>query len=287
MRALSFFVLLISVALSPARGETPVAEFPFEYREGLLWVQVRVRDRQEPLHFLLDSGAEVSVINLDTAKRLGLSLAPKVRVRGVHTSMTGYWPQPLSASANNVVLPSRLLALDLSKLSRACERSVDGLIGADFFRDRIVQIDFSAQKVRLLNSNEVRLSSASLPLEVRSCGMRVEASINGGKRQWLRLDTGCATPLQWVASMVRPEKCSGKVAIGLAKLNIPQKRTKVSLGGHTFPDVPTGIHQTAIFPGEAGLLGNGLLARFSVVTIDAKSGHLILDGLTSATAFTR
>lgn len=275
----------MSVAL--ARGETPAAEFPFEYREGLLWVQVRVPDRPEPLRFLLDSGAEVSVINLDTAKRLGLSLAPKVRVRGVHTSMTGYWPQALSASANNVVLPSRLLALDLSKLSRACERSVDGLIGADFFRDRIVQIDFAAQKVRLLNSDEEDSSSASLPLEVRPCGMRVQASINAGKPQWLRLDTGCATPLQWVTSMVRPGESSGKVAIGLAKLKISQKRTTVNLGAHTFSDVPTGIHQTVIFPGEAGLLGNGLLARFSVVTIDAKSGRLILDGLASTTASTR
>ena len=79
-----------------------------------------------------------------------------------------------------------------------------------------------------------------------------------------------------MTSTVRPEKCSGKVAIALTKLNIPQSRTTVDLGGRTFRDVPTGIHRTAIFPGEAGLLGNGLLARFSIVTIDAKAGRLIL-----------
>ena len=174
VRALLCFVLVMSVVL--ARGETPIVEFPFEYREGLLWVQVRIAERQEPLWFLLDSGAEVSVVNLDTAKRLGLTLGPKVSVRGVHTSMRGYWPQTLSATANDVVLPSSFLALDLSKLSRACERSVDGLIGADFFRDRIVQIDFAAQKVRLLNSAETCAAANSLPLEVRSCGMRVKAS---------------------------------------------------------------------------------------------------------------
>ncbi len=274
-------VLLCCVLVTFAafvRGETaaPPAEFPFEYREGLLWVQVRVADRQEPLQFLLDSGGEVSVINLDAAKRLGLSLAPKVSVRGVHTSMTGYWPQTLSATANGVALPSSFLALDLSKLGRACERSVDGLIGADFFRDRIVQIDFTAQKIRLLNPDETSSPANSLPLEVRPCGMRVKASVNGGEPQWLRVDTGCATPLQWVTSTVRPEKCSGKVAIALTKLNIPQSRTTVDLGGRTFRDVPTGIHRTAIFPGEAGLLGNGLLARFSIVTIDAKAGRLIL-----------
>jgi hypothetical protein len=68
------------------------------------------------------------------------------------------------------------------------------------------------------------------------------------------------------------------VAIALTKLNIPQSRTTVDFGGHTFRDVPTGIHRTAIFPGEAGLLGNGLLSNFSRVTIDAKTGRLILEG---------
>lgn len=271
---------ILAVCATIVRGETnsaASAEFPFEYREGLLWVQVCVAERQEPLRFLLDTGAEVSVINLDTAKRLGLSLAAKVRVRGVHTSMTGYWPQTLAADANGVTLPSRLLALNLSKLSRACEQSVDGLIGADFFRDRIVQIDFTGQKVRLLNPDEVRAPSNSLPLDIRSCGMRVEASINGGKPQWLRVDTGCATPLQWVTSTVRSEKFSSKISIGLTELNIPQRRTTVELGGKKFRDVPTGIHRTSIFSGEAGLLGNGLLARFSSVTIDTKSGRLILE----------
>jgi hypothetical protein len=276
------FVLcfILAVCATIVRGETnssATAEFPFEYREGLLWVQIRVPERQEPLRFLLDSGAEVSVINLDTAKRLGLSLAPKVSVRGVHTSMTGYWPQTLSAIANGVTLPSSVLALDLSKLSRSCEQSVDGLIGADFFRDRIVQIDFAARKIRLLSADEICPSSDSLPLEVRHCGMRVQASVNGGKPQWMRVDTGCATPLQWVTSSVRPDLCSTKLAIGLIELNIPQRRTSVELGGQTFRDVATGIHRTAIFPGEAGLLGNGLLSRFSRVTIDAKAGRLILE----------
>lgn len=50
----------------------------------------------------------------------------------------------------------------------------------------------------------------------------------------------------------------------------------MGIGEHAFEKVPTGLHQTAIFPGEAGLLGNGLLSRFSTVTIDAKAGRVIL-----------
>ena len=56
----------------------------------------------------------------------------------------------------------------------------------------------------------------------------------------------------------------------------------MGIGGYAFEKVPTGLHETAIFPGEAGLLGNALLSRFSTVTIDAKAGRVILGGLRSA-----
>ncbi len=106
--------------------------------------------------------------------------------------------------------------------------------------------------------------------------MRVPVEVNDHKHQWVRLDTGCATALQWVTSDVRTEQCTRQMAIGLAEISIPQTTTTVGIGEHQFLNVPTGLHETAIFPGEAGLLGNGLISRFSTVTIDAKAGRVIL-----------
>src|SRR5947209_7992994 len=102
--------------------------------------------------------------------------------------------------------------------------------------------------------------------------MRVPITVNGHKRQWVRLDTGCASPLQWVNSRVRSQKCKPQVAIGLSELSIPQTQTTVDIGSHRFANVPTGLHEDPIFAGEAGLLGNGLLSRFSRVTLDTKAG---------------
>lgn len=252
-----------------------LAEFPFEYREGLLWIKVAVPQAEQPLNFLVDTGAGVSVINLNTAKRIGLKLGREVTVRGVDTMLTGYWQQHLSAKVGGVRLPREYLAVDLEKLSSSCERPVDGLVGADFFRGRVVRIDFDAQKIRLLKPDQARKSEDSLPLQLRSCGMRVPISVNGQTNQWVRLDTGCATALQWVTSEV-PDQCTRQMAIGLAEISIPQTKTSVGIGGHQFSDIPTGLHEKPIFPGEAGLLGNGLLSRFSTVTIDAKAGRVIL-----------
>lgn len=247
-----------------------------QFREGLLWVEISVPQSKECLHFLVDSGASVSVLNLSTAKRLGLRLGPKVDVTAVASKLTGHWPVKLTAKANQVQLPDEFLALDLGKLSSACSRSVDGLLGADFFRERIVQIDYSAQRIRVLAASPPDAGTNSVPLEARPSGFRVAVNVNGGKSQWVRVDTGCATAFQWVTSKELPERCTTKLAVGLTELSIPQTMTGLRIGPITLDTVPTGLHRKAIFPDESGLLGNGLLAHFGVVTIDARAGRLIL-----------
>lgn len=269
-------LLALMTALLRGQAALPAVEFPFEFREGLLWVEVTVPQEERPLHFLVDTGAGASVIHLDTARRLQLKLGRKVAVQGVGTTLSGFWVECPSAKAGAVVLPTRFLALDLNRFSQACERPVDGLIGADFFHHRVVQIDFAAGQIRLLPTTQGLATGQKLPLEVRSCGLRVPVRVNGQARQWVRLDTGCASALQWVTASVRPELCTRRVAIGLAEVSIPQTVTTVGLGELEFQQVPTGLHREAIFPGEAGLLGNGLLARFRTVTIDARNGRLHL-----------
>ena len=272
-----FSVLLVWLAgvLSARAGKAAEVEFPFQFREGLLWVEVNVPQSQQPLNLLVDTGAGVSVINLSTAKRMGLKLGEKVTVHGVEGALPGYWQQRISAKVGEIELPHEYLAVDLEKLSRSCERSVDGLLGADFFRGRAVQIDFAARKIRLLKSDKNRKADGSVPLELRSCGMRVPISVNGHKHQWVRLDTGCASALQWVTSTVKPAQCIGqKMAIGVVEVSILQTETTVGIAELEFENVPTGLHETAIFPGEAGLLGNGLLSRFSAVTVDSRAGRV-------------
>ena len=90
------------------------------------------------------------------------------------------------------------------------------------------------------------------------------------------VDTGCATALHWVNRKVRAEGCATKLAVGLAELSIPQITTQVRLGEQLVEAVPTGLHRGDIFPGEAGLLGNGLLTRFGTVTLDTRAGQLLL-----------
>jgi hypothetical protein len=260
----------------PAAAVPATQEFPFQLREGFIWVKVRVAESAVPLNFLLDSDASASVINLGTAQRLGLKSGKRVTVQGVGSGTDGYWPAQLSATAGEVPLPRNYLAVSLSDLGAACECQVDGLIGADFFRGRIVQIDFAAKKIRTLAAAPAMGTQEVLPLRVRHGALLVPVSVNGARPQWARLDTGCAPGLQWVAEDAEPAGRKARVAVGLSRMSVGVTSSRVQLGRGCFEGVATDLHKAAIFPGEAGLLGNGLLSRFESVTVDAKSNRLLL-----------
>jgi predicted aspartyl protease len=269
--------LTILVLLTLALHAEPAArEIPMEFREGLLWVEATIPGSKERLNFLVDSGASTSVLNLGTARRLALKVGPKVHVAGVQAASTGHWPVRFSAKVGGVELPGDYLALDLSKLSDACGRPVDGLVGADFFRDRVVQIDYTTQKVRLLDAAPHEASVREIRMEVRPGGFCVAIKVNGGESQWVRVDTGCASAFQWVTAKAHAQRRVNTLAVGLTGVSIPQTMTGLSIGEHHLDTVPTGLHRKAIFPGESGLVGNGLLATFGIVTIDAKAGRLFL-----------
>jgi len=254
-----------------------LAELPLQYREGLLWVELHPAPGEEPLHFLIDSGASKSVVHLPIAHQLGLELGSKVRVKAVGQTVTGYWPVRWAPTVRSEIsLPTKYLALDLSKLSDACHRPVHGLLGADFLRDRIVQIDYTRERLKILEPSSEYQATNSVTLRIRPGGFSVEVNVNQTPPHWVRVDTGCVTALQWVTSLEPDRSRITKAAVGLADLSIPQIMTQLQLGHNLLENVPTGLHRQAIFPGESGLIGNELLARFGVVTIDTLAGRLVL-----------
>ena len=277
MRHLRTIIILAATLLKAQAALDVPSEIPFTYREGLIWLHATIGNPTNQLNLLLDTGAGASVLNTSTAERLGLKFGRAVSVQGVECTLTGHWLKPVSVSASGVQLPANYLAIDLAKLSSSCQRPLDGLVGADFFRGRNVQIDFDAHTIRLLPQSKAAIIADSVPLQFRPCGVRVRIAVNGSKTQWVRLDTGCASALQWVTSKVRSEDCIRKAGIGLTDISIPQTLTTVQLGSREFQNVPTGLHKEPIFCGEAGLLGNDLLSRFSRITIDARAGRLLLE----------
>jgi hypothetical protein len=241
----------------------------------MVWLKVNVPGQPASLSFLLDSGAGRSVLNLGTARHLQLKLGARETVLGVQGECAAYRVRDFAAVVAGVALPREVLALDLSGVSAKTGARIDGLLGVDFFRGRIVQIDFAAQKVRLLGRDELRTAEQQiLPLVRRNDALCLQVGVDGNTPQWMRLDTGCNGALEWIATGARAHR-TARTSIAMTAASRDQIQTDVLLGTERLSGVKTGVHPRPFFVGEAGLVGNGLLSRFRV-TVDADKSQLLL-----------
>ncbi len=259
MRCSIFMPLFVCAVLFLRCGSAAAGSaIPFDYCDGLIWVKVNAGADGAVLNFLLDSGAGASVLNLQTARRLGVKLGEPEKVRRVGAGAEAWRVKDFHASVGGVPVATSLLALDLSATSAECSRTIDGLLGEDFFRGRIVEIDFKARCVRFLDKASEGGCCAVMPVRVEHEAMCVPVSVNGAEVKWARLDTGCDEGLHWVAST------GGNYM-----------RASVQLGRERITNVKTALHRSPIFPAEAGLLGNGVLSNYRV-TIDWTGRRVML-----------
>lgn len=246
--------LLLGVSTAAA-----ASTIPFEFRDGLIWVRVAAPGSSAPLNFLLDSGAGSTVLSADAARKLRVQRGTSTTAQRVNApGVPAYRAKDFQASMSGIPLSRTPLVMDLSRTSSFCCRPIDGLIGQDFLRGRIVQINFKNSTLRFLDRTETTDGSAAMmKLKLDNSAFCVALSVNGAPPRWTRLDTGCDDGLHWVG---------GGDALA---------RTSVQLGTERLINVKTAWHRAEIFPDEAGLLGNGLLSNY-LVTIDAVKGRLLL-----------
>ena len=237
------------------------------------YILVHARIGTQPVTLVLDSGASASVLSLEAARRLHLALGLPEPVDGVDAGGTAFNLAPVTPTAQGVPLVPVALAIDLRNAAQLCSERIDGLIGADFFKGRVTQIDYARSRLRLLDV--APSEGESLPLRARNGVFCLPVSVNGSTPRWTRLDTGCNDALHWVVPRKSPTDQPRGVSIGFITNTDDESLVTVGLGRMTLQHVETALHGRAIFPGEAGLLGSEILSQYRV-TIDGRHGRILL-----------
>ncbi len=161
-------------ALVPQQSATPPVTIPFELANRHVIVNVSV-NKSRPLSFVLDTGASIAIIRTDVAKELGLSLYGSVNTGGAGSgSQSGRQVQEATWSLVGLdayVEPVRL-ALPLPVLSSGLGRDVHGIIGGEFIKQFVLELDYQARTLRLHNRETFVYSGQgqTLPLEFESNG---------------------------------------------------------------------------------------------------------------------
>lgn len=124
------FLLRSENACGQPRQRQPVPEAPFELIQNQVVVQVKVAGKG-PFSMLVDTGTDLSVIDSAMAREVGLA--------------TG---RPVFEIGNLTVKDLTAGTLDLAKQSERLGRPIHGVLGYSFMKDRIIQIDYPASKIR-------------------------------------------------------------------------------------------------------------------------------------------
>jgi len=259
------WTLFCLVIASPTQATTLYAssQTGLKISDGLVWLEVHVSGRSEPLHFVLDTGAGVTVINAEVAKELNLKPGKRLSVRGIQGNAPARWMKGFAATVASVSLPEKVLALDLSNISSHCRQRIDGLLGADFFHGHKVQLDFVDRQLRVDSScKSLSAEAIQVPIEQRNDAWCAVARVNWNRPCWLRLDTGFDGELHWWPGTGKENPATADSTVALNVGSTTDNLSSLEIGSLTFGGVNTTILPRQLFARESGLIGLQLLSQY-------------------------
>lgn len=249
---------------------------------------------QGPFSFLVDTGAERTIIARELADRLKLVEGAKLRMATIGGSAT---------------VPSfRVAALQMTNLSMhgfdapsffGRHIGAAGLIGVDMLEDRRILIDFTKESMQVLETRKrarpiIRDDDAIVVTARNSAGRLILSDARlDGKRIDVIVDTGAQTSVGNLAlqQLVASKRANSFPFIdttlgAVTGENVPAKRTvikRIVITGMDVNDLPVSFADSQAFRAlglndrPALLLGMDSLALFDRVEIDFPNKRVVFD----------
>jgi|SRR5215813_1009674 len=287
-----------------ASGKSALA-IPFELADtridNHIFLQVSING-SSPLYFILDTGASHTILSLRNAKSLSLKLQPIGKVVGgigAEHSDAYLVSDKVSLELPGVVLSDRSLVAVPLDMTEQCigtrqgpKRVVDGILGADFFRSFVVEIDYAARLINLYDpaSYSYAGKGRSLPLQMDPSYIFVQAQLEAAGRALvtarLVVDTGSGAALSLLKKFAETNRLLPSreklAAVPDCGINGPASEPALvgELDALQLADVKiskpvTVFYKEAPAPGD-GLLGNPVLRKFKVI-FDYSRNRMILE----------
>ena len=269
-----------------AKG-TSAEAIPFEMTENHIFVPVRVNG-SEPLWFIFDTGAEMTVVETSRAKAIGLQLAGSVQARGngEGTLEAAFVKGVTLALAGAEVRDQTVVAIPLGGLEPFEGRKIDGIVGYDFVSRFVVEIDYAARRMSLHDPKTYAYKGAGerLPIELVGNLPHVRATMVGpggatsegrflvdtGSRLAISLNSPFVRANAWALEAAeRSVDAPYGVGVGGASKTRVGRLESFRLGRHAVARPVAGFtfdtKGAKASADAAGAIGGEILRRFTVV----------------------
>ena len=202
---------------------------PFELVTRHIMIKVKINN-SAALSFILDTGDKVAIVDLGRARSLGLNLRGETNVGGAGAgTLKGSYVR--DASLNVVGVEGNpqpvVLAIPLDGLEPRFGHDIDGIIGGEFIKQYVVEIDYPARVLRFHDKDKFVYSGSGeiIPLTFVNGGHPViDAEITVTGRPAIKgkfvIDIGSGSSLALHRPFVEKENLPG-----------PSQRTLKAMGG--------------------------------------------------------
>lgn len=155
------------LALVLAQRPKPLADLPFVHERGRVWLKAHLNGK--PVDAMLDTGAEVCIADADAANATGVRGERIGSANGMGSKAIDTWATTgLTLTLDGCDAAQAVLyASDLSRMVGKGGHRPNALLGGDFLKRFVVEIDYPGSRVRLYDPKDYAPSEGTRRLALR------------------------------------------------------------------------------------------------------------------------
>lgn len=261
----------------------PVAEIPFEVAfRGVAFVPAKV-NASAPMQFLIDTGGAGTHVDQEVAKKLGLEMERGVASASGNAQLEVGVIRSARTQVGDVQYAGQLIASPLAHLEPIFGRKLDGILGSEWMRSYVVELDYIKSRMRLYDPSKFNYSGKgrTLPLTFFNGIPFIEMEVSLPNNKVLRGSFLVDTAGGWMAVHVyntianREHLLDGLtslpetgVGIGGTTQRVAARGTSLSIGPYRMPRPIVKFTEDAsglrANPDSVGLVGMEVFRKFKV-----------------------
>ncbi len=289
-----------SAAAPPAISWHTTGEItlPFEYFQQHIYVTVSLNGRPGFV-FMLDSGANRNILNLRTARQLGMKAQHLMQKKDIGFGNGLIYVAPESsvqASIDSVPIARTMSVMDLNLFERHFSHPTDGMLGYPFFEQFVVKLDFERKLLILLPVENFSYRGLGIRIPLKpskdfvvmpvtvgndaSIFSKINVVVDSGSNMVLMLYERFGSQLKLEGSLTHAQPDQGFGLDGY----YPMKRGTVHvfrIGDAEARNVNVNFLEKDQELGPArhipGAIGNGILQSFQAVIFDVPQHQIIFE----------
>lgn len=282
-------ILLFSLIYTPLFCQQVLEKVPMVLVDDIIFVDLTINGSPEPLHFMFDTGAGITVLDSAIAAKLNITSTNQIPIgtagKVIQAPLSS--PHRITLGTALVVNNITLAIIDLSHLDQYLKTPVDGIIGSDLLQNFVVETNIDAREMRFYSSSGYTYSGpgqqhALIGLEAGHIGLPV-VIVPGRKSEpitmILKVDSAANNYFTFHQAAVEQypllnprKKYTSKQGFGAESTisyNLGGKIATASFNGKTWKNIPVvyevdPLNSTSKREAD-GLIGQAVLLDFNIV----------------------